>query len=175
MALVKGKGAKPQQIPERIKIKPQEEEEFALEESVARPVTVGEPSPAPTEEKGEAREKKAGASGARRKRLEASYQQKMERAKRRIETAKDRLQRAEDACNKLEAQTVIATKTRTWNLSTSLKSYIDPRVYYQWGQQVEYDVLERFYPKKLRQKFAWVKGCRQDAVDGLESQKKEPP
>lgn len=123
----------------------------------------------------EAREKKASASGARRKRLEASYQKKIERAKRRIETAKDRLQRANDARDKLRAQAVIATKTRTWNLGTSLKSYIDPRVYYQWGQQIEYDVLERFYPKKLRQKFAWVKGCGQDRIDELESKEKEPP
>ncbi len=122
----------------------------------------------------EAREKKASASAARRKRLEASYQKKIERAKRRIETAENRLQKAKDARDKLKAQTVIATKTRTWNLGTSLKSYIDPRVYYQWGQQVEYDVLECFYPKKLRQKFAWVKEGSQDTVDGLES-KKEPP
>jgi DNA topoisomerase-1 len=106
----------------------------------------------------EAREKKAGVLAAKRKKLEASYQKKIKRAKRRIETARDRLQRAKDARNKLKAQIVIATKTRTWNLGTSLKSYIDPRVYYQWGQQVEYDVLECFYPKKLRQKFAWVKG-----------------
>ena len=105
----------------------------------------------------EAREKKASASDAKRKRLEASYQKKIERAKRRIETAKNRLQKAKDARDKLKAQTVIATKTRTWNLGTSLKSYIDPRVYYRWGQRVEYDVLECFYPKKLRQKFAWVK------------------
>jgi DNA topoisomerase-1 len=107
----------------------------------------------------EAREKKTSASAAKRKRLEASYQKKIERAKRRIETAKNRLQKAKDARDKLKAQTVIATKTRTWNLGTSLKSYIDPRVYYRWGQRVEYDVLECFYPKKLRQKFTWVKEC----------------
>lgn len=123
----------------------------------------------------EAREKKASASAARRKKLETSYQKKIERAKRRIETAKDRLQRAKDARNKLQAQTVIATKTRTWNLGTSLKSYIDPRVYYQWGQQVEYDVLEHFYSKKLRRKFAWVKECSQDTIEGRESKEKEPP
>ena len=123
----------------------------------------------------EAREKKADASAAKRKRLETSYRKKIDRAKRRIETAKNRLQKAKDARNKLQAQTVIATQTRTWNLGTSLKSYIDPRVYYQWGQQVEYDVLERFYPKKLRQKFAWVKGCSQDTVDRLESKKKGSP
>jgi DNA topoisomerase-1 len=123
----------------------------------------------------EAREKKAGASAAKRKRLETSYQKKTERAKRRIETVRDRLQRAKDARSKIQAQTVIATRTRTWNLGTSLKSYIDPRVYYQWGQQMEYDVLERFYPKKLRQKFDWVKGYSQDTADRPESEKQAPP
>jgi len=123
----------------------------------------------------EAREKKANASAAKRKRLQVSYQNKIERAKRRIETTKDRLQKAKDARNKIQSRIVIATETRAWNLGTSLKSYIDPRVYYRWGQQIEYDVLERFYPKKLRQKFAWVKGCSQDTVDRLESKKKEPP
>jgi len=31
------------------------------------------------------------------------------------------------------------------------------RAYYEWGQQVDYDVLEKYYPKALRRKFAWVK------------------
>jgi hypothetical protein len=30
-------------------------------------------------------------------------------------------------------------------------------VFYRWGQQVEYDMLERYYPKALRRKFAWVR------------------
>jgi hypothetical protein len=50
-----------------------------------------------------------------------------------------------------------------WNLVTSLKSYIDPRVYYRWGQQVEYDVLGKYYPTTLRRKHAWVK--REDAEE----------
>ncbi len=123
----------------------------------------------------EAREKRASALAAKREKLEASYQKKIERAKRKVETAKGRLQKARDASNKIKAQEVIATKTRTWNLGTSLKSYIDPRVYYQWGQQVEYDVLERFYPQKLRQKFAWVKECNRDPGDRLGSKRRAPP
>ena len=51
---------------------------------------------------------------------------------------------------------------RTWNLGTSLKSYIDPRVYYEWGQQVGYDVLEHYYPAALRNKFAWVRNGMED-------------
>jgi hypothetical protein len=30
-------------------------------------------------------------------------------------------------------------------------------VYYRWGEKVDYDVLERYHPKALRRKFAWVK------------------
>jgi hypothetical protein len=30
-------------------------------------------------------------------------------------------------------------------------------VYYAWGQRTDYDVLEKYYPKALRRKFAWVR------------------
>jgi hypothetical protein len=74
-----------------------------------------------------------------------------------IETSKGRVERAQNAIGKIKAQREIAAHKRTWNVNTSLKSYIDPRVYYRWGREVEYDVIERYYPKALRRKFAWVK------------------
>lgn len=45
--------------------------------------------------------------------------------------------------------------TKEYNLSTSLKSYIDPRAYVNWAQKVDFD-LEKFYPKTLRNKFSWA-------------------
>ena len=45
--------------------------------------------------------------------------------------------------------------TRDYNLGTSLKSYIDPRLYYQWGKKVEFD-WKSYYPKTLQRKFSWV-------------------
>jgi DNA topoisomerase-1 len=108
----------------------------------------------------EAREKKQEAktkTKKQRERLQVRYAKKIERAKKKIETAKNRLQRALDALDKAKTKDDITVKKRTWNLGTSLKSYIDPRVVYQWGQRVDYDVLERYYPKALRRKFAWVK------------------
>jgi DNA topoisomerase-1 len=78
-------------------------------------------------------------------------------AQRRLDRAKIQLEKARNSRDKIKAQAAIAAKKRTWNLGTSLKSYIDPRVFYEWGQQVDYDVLERYYPKALRQKFAWVR------------------
>lgn len=45
--------------------------------------------------------------------------------------------------------------TKEYNLSTSLKSYIDPRAYANWAQKVDFD-LEKFYSKTLRNKFSWA-------------------
>ena len=57
----------------------------------------------------------------------------------------------------MKAKALVASKKRKWNLTTSLKSYIDPRVFYRWGQRIDYDVLEKHYSKALRRKFSWVK------------------
>jgi DNA topoisomerase-1 len=92
-----------------------------------------------------------------RERLKASARLKIERAERRITTAQERLGRAELALGKLKAKWRVSRVRRDWNLNTSLKSYIDPRVVYRWGQHVEYEVLQKYYPKALRRKFSWVK------------------
>jgi len=45
--------------------------------------------------------------------------------------------------------------TRDYNLRTSLKSYIDPRIYYCWGKSIDFD-WKLYYPKTLQKKFSWV-------------------
>jgi len=45
--------------------------------------------------------------------------------------------------------------TLDYNLRTSLKSYIDPRIYYSWGKSVDFD-WKLYYPKTLQKKFSWV-------------------
>jgi hypothetical protein len=64
--------------------------------------------------------------------------------------------KAKAALGKLQTQMAVNSEKRSWNLNTSLKSYIDPRVYHRWGQKVDYEVLEIYYSKALRRKFAWV-------------------
>jgi DNA topoisomerase-1 len=105
----------------------------------------------------EAKEKRAAASPAQREKVRIRYKKRLGVAQRRLEGAQRQLAKSRLALDKIKVQASIAGKKRTWNLGTSLKSYIDPRVYYQWGQHVEYDVLERYYPKALRRKFAWVR------------------
>ncbi len=87
---------------------------------------------------------------------QGSAEKKLAQIGRRLEAARERLQRAMLAHGALRSQAAIANKRRTWNLQTSLKSYIDPREYHRWGRQVGYDVLGQYYPKTLRRRFSWV-------------------
>jgi DNA topoisomerase-1 len=49
----------------------------------------------------------------------------------------------------------LAEKTKEYNLGTSLKSYIDPRVYVEWAAKVDFN-LEKLYSKTLRKKSSWA-------------------
>ena len=92
----------------------------------------------------------------------ARVRKRIEAAERRLSQAKEALKRAQLTLDRIKTQGAVAAMKRTWNLGTSLKSYIDPRVYYEWGQQVGYDVLEHYYPAALRNKFAWVRNGMED-------------
>ena len=45
--------------------------------------------------------------------------------------------------------------TKNYNLGTSFKSYIDPRIYFEWGKKIDYD-WKLYYPKALQRKFSWI-------------------
>jgi DNA topoisomerase-1 len=45
--------------------------------------------------------------------------------------------------------------SKKWNLGTSLRNYIDPRVAVEFCQRVDYD-WRSYYPKTLQGKFAWA-------------------
>ncbi len=124
--------------------------------------------------KREAREKRAEAAGDEQKeRVKTRYAKRIEQAKKKADAAKGKWQKAEDALGKLKIQDLVAARGRTWNLGTSLKSYIDPRVYHQWGQLVDYDVIGRYYPKTLQRKFAWVNAQPDESGDASGSANEE--
>ena len=76
----------------------------------------------------------------------------MKRLRQRLKSREDR---DRTATSKLRFRILAQKETRDFNLTTSLKSYIDPRIYYEWGRQVDYD-WKRYYPKALQRKFSWV-------------------
>jgi len=104
----------------------------------------------------------AAATPKAREKAEAAGKKRVAQAQKRRDMAQARLVRAREALARFKSQAGMAARTRTWNLGTSLKSYIDPRVYYHWGQKVEYDVLAEYYPTTLQRKFAWVRARESD-------------
>ena len=86
----------------------------------------------------------------------AKAQSAVEQARRAPEVAqKNHAERVERASLQLD----LAKRTRDYNLGTSLKNYIDPRVFKAWGDYASYD-WKRLYTKALQKKFAWVEQTR---------------
>ena len=74
------------------------------------------------------------------------------RVKTRLENSNNRLEKARDRLELMKA-------SGRYNLTTSLKNYIDPRIYRDWGEEVDYS-WEKFYSSSLRKKFSWLsKNC----------------
>ena len=57
---------------------------------------------------------------------------------------------------KLQLQLDLTEKTRDYNLGTSLRNYIDPRIFKSWTDEVSAD-WEKLYTSALQKKFLWVK------------------
>ncbi len=84
--------------------------------------------------------------------LKIRYRERRERLHERLSIME---KRSRQMIEKTELQIKIKRETRDYNLSTSLKSYIDPRIYYRWGRRVDFD-WKLYYPKSLQKKFSWV-------------------
>ena len=56
---------------------------------------------------------------------------------------------------KLEREVDFFVRTKNYNLNTSMKNYIDPRIYKSWCDYVGLD-WAKVYSKSLQRKFSWV-------------------
>ena len=92
----------------------------------------------------------------RLKELKTKHADQMKKLRQRRES---RTQRDKAAIDKLKLRIKTQKETRDYNLATSLKSYIDPRIYYKWGEEMDYD-WKRYYPKALQRRFSWVETDR---------------
>ncbi|MEM3094664.1 MAG: DNA topoisomerase I [Nitrososphaera sp.] len=66
-------------------------------------------------------------------------------------------QRLKERLEKIEVQLKLQQETRDYNLGTSLRNYIDPRVMKAWLNYVELD-WTKVYTATLQRKFKWVEG-----------------
>jgi len=72
-----------------------------------------------------------------------------------LESSPKKTPKMEERIQALRLKIQEVEATRDYNLRTSLKSYIDPRIYYSWGKSIDFD-WKLYYPKTLQNKFSWV-------------------
>lgn len=84
---------------------------------------------------------------ARLKQLELQLEEKR-RQEKKTDAIVNRIEKA-------KCDIELSRQTKEYNLGTSLKSYIDPRVYVEWAGKVDFN-LRRLYPKTLVKKYAWA-------------------
>lgn len=91
-----------------------------------------------------------------KRKLPKNWHKSMEKKKERLKKLKEKkTKRSKESARKLRYRIKAMKETRNYNLGTSLKSYIDPRIYYNWGKKVDFD-WKLYYPKTLQRKFSWV-------------------
>ncbi|MEE8384281.1 MAG: DNA topoisomerase I, partial [Nitrosopumilus sp.] len=81
---------------------------------------------------------------------------KVKRIKTLNEQIKKQKFKHKDRVEKLKFQIDLSEETRDYNLGTSLRNYIDPRVVKAWTDEVGAD-WEKLYTAALQKKFLWVK------------------
>ena len=78
----------------------------------------------------------------------------------RIKTLKGQIkkqkQKQVERTEKIRLSVDLSEKTRDYNTGTSLRNYIDPRIFKAWTDEVGAD-WEKLYTAALQKKFLWVK------------------
>lgn len=90
--------------------------------------------------------------------LDKKQQRLAELKKREVKTDKQK-ERLDARKKKLELDVKLQERTRDYNLGTSLRNYIDPRVYKSWASKADFD-WENIYSKTLQRKFLWASKSR---------------
>ncbi|QUC64973.1 DNA topoisomerase I [Nitrosopumilus sp. K4] len=86
---------------------------------------------------------------------DAQKKTKTKRIKTLNEQIKSRKAKHKDRIEKLKLQIDLSEKTRDYNLGTSLRNYIDPRVFKAWTDEMGAE-WEKLYTSALQKKFLWV-------------------
>ena len=87
---------------------------------------------------------------------ETQKKNKEKRKKTLNEQIKKQKQKHKERIEKLKLQIDLSEKTRDYNIGTSLRNYIDPRIFKAWTDEVGAE-WEKLYTSALQKKFLWVK------------------
>jgi len=86
---------------------------------------------------------------------------KNERIKKAKVQIKKSRQKHQERVEKLRLQVDLTKKTKDYNLGTSLRNYIDPRIFKSWTDEVDAD-WEKLYTSALQKKFLWVRSINEN-------------
>ena len=84
-----------------------------------------------------------------------NWEDSLKKRKESLKELESRQKRDERRITRLKTEISLQTQTKNYNLNTTLKNYIDPRLYKSWGDYVGLD-WTRIYTKSMQRKFAWV-------------------
>jgi DNA topoisomerase I len=87
-----------------------------------------------------------------------TWEDALRKRKEKLEAARAKPQKTlkeKERIRKLEADLDFFIRTKSYNLNTSMKNYIDPRIFKAWCDHVGLD-WARVYSKSLQKKFSWV-------------------
>jgi DNA topoisomerase-1 len=91
-----------------------------------------------------------------KRKLPKKWKETLEKKKERLEQLKlKKTKKSKEAVKALKMKIKLMKETKDYNLNTSLKSYVDPRIYYKWSKKVNFD-WKKYYSKTLQRKFSWV-------------------
>ena len=89
----------------------------------------------------------------------AAKKEKMRQLKSELDTLKfkpeKQIHKMRERLEKLDLQLKLQQETKDYNLGTSLRNYIDPRVFKAWADYMDLD-WTRIYTATLQRKFKWV-------------------
>ena len=88
--------------------------------------------------------------------IDAQKKSKEKRIKTINEQIKKQKKKHKERLQKLKLQIDLSEKTKDYNIGTSLRNYIDPRIFKAWTDEVGAE-WEKLYTSALQKKFLWVK------------------
>ena len=87
--------------------------------------------------------------------LPKTWQQSYDKKRQKLEEVRAKGKKDDKRLKKLERELDFYVRAKNYNLNTSLKNYIDPRMYKAWCDYVGLD-WARIYSKSLQRKFSWA-------------------
>jgi DNA topoisomerase-1 len=91
-----------------------------------------------------------------KRKLPKKWKESLDKKKQSLEKLK--LKKSKNIKEKIRAAKLkieLMKETKDYNLNTSLKSYIDPRIYLRWSKKANFD-WKKYYSKTLQRKFSWL-------------------